>query len=90
MNYTNPNDFNYDDTPEDWLNSSMIFARALSLSLEENEGIVVDMKGNMEYTPDPSVEKVIVFKSQNQICIIECEDDIEEGRYVTIHKINPN
>lgn len=90
MNYTNPDDLNYEDTPYDWLNSSMIFARALSLSFEENEGIVVDLKGDMEYTPDPSIKKVIVFKSQNMVRVIKCEDDIEEGQYVIVHQENPN
>ena len=90
MNYTNPEDLNYEDTPYDWLNSSLIFSRALSLSLEENEGIVVDLKGDMEYTPDPSIKKVIVFKTEKMVRVIKCDGDIEEGQYVIVHKENPN
>lgn len=90
MNYTNPEDLNYEDTPYDWLNSSLIFSRALSLSLEENEGIVVDLKGDMEYTPDLSIKKVIVFKSEKMVRVIKCDEDIEEGQYVIVHKENSN
>jgi len=79
MNYTNPNDLTYQDTPEDWLNSALIFTRALSLFLKENEGIVVDIKGDAKFQLDDSVKKVIVFKSEKMIRVIPCDDDVEEG-----------
>ena len=46
MNYTNRNNPDYQDKPEDWLNSSLIFAGALSNLLQVNEGVVVELKGD--------------------------------------------
>jgi hypothetical protein len=84
MNYTNPNDPDYQDEPEDWLNSALIFARALSLILNEKEGIVVDIKGDVQFQMDPEVKRVIVFKEDRMIRIIECHADLEEGQYVKL------
>lgn len=88
MNYTNPENPDHIDSPKDWLNSALIFARALSLSLKENEGIVVDIKGDMEFQMDPSIKKVIVFYKEGMTRIIECEEDLEEGQYVIVHNSN--
>lgn len=85
MNYTNPNNPEYEDKPEDWLNSALIFARTLSLILKENEGIVVDIVGDTKFSLDPSVKKVIVFNSENQMRVIECEKDLEEGTWIMMH-----
>jgi hypothetical protein len=77
MNYTKPNEPNYEDSPQDWLNSSLLFARALSLILEPGHGIVVDIKGDMDL--GEGVEKVIVFKRDKQIIIEVFDRDLEEG-----------
>lgn len=91
MNYTNVNDPDYQDKPEDWLNSSLIFARALSLVLREREGVVVDIVGDAKFQLDESVKKVVVFRREGQVVITECEEDIEEGQFVMVHdEINPN
>jgi hypothetical protein len=63
MNYTNPHDPDYQDKPEDWLNSSLIFASALSNLLQVNEGVVVELKGDAKFQFDDSVQKVIVFRT---------------------------
>ena len=63
MNYTNPNNLDHNDTPEDWLNSSLIFARSLSLIFKENEGVVVDLMGDMRFGDEGNIKKVIVFFS---------------------------
>lgn len=84
MNYTNPNDPDYQDKPEDWLNSALILVRALSLILSEKEGIVVDIKGDAQFQMDPEVKQVIVFKEDRMIRIIECHSDLEEGQYVKL------
>jgi hypothetical protein len=84
MNYTNPNDPDYQDRPEDWLNSALVFARALSLILKEREGIVVDIKGDAQFQMDPEVKRVIVFKEDLMVRIIECQADLEEGQYVKL------
>jgi hypothetical protein len=84
MNYTNPNDPDYQDRPGDWLNSALVFARALSLILKEREGIVVDIKGDAQFQMDPEVKRVIVFKEDLTVRIIECQADLEEGQYVKL------
>lgn len=67
-------------TPQDTLTSSLILARALSLILQENQGIVVDLLNNLDLGDDTS--KVIVFKFQEQIHIYKCEEDLAEGTAV--------
>lgn len=90
MSYTNPNDLDRHDKPEDWLNSALIFARALGLILRESEGVVVDLVSEMKYPLDLEVKKVIVFNRNSQIVIISCDDDIAEGQFVMVHDENPN
>jgi hypothetical protein len=90
MNYTNPNDPYHEGKPEDWLNSSLIFARTLSLILREGEGLVVDIVGDAKFHLDESVQKVIVFSREGQIVVTECEEDLEEGQFVMVHNENPN
>jgi hypothetical protein len=77
MNYTKPNKPNHEDNPKDWLNSSLLFARTLSLILEPGHGIVVDTKGDMDL--GEGVEKVIVFNRDEQIIIEAFDRDIKEG-----------
>lgn len=90
MNYTNTNDPDYQDRPEDWLNSSLIFARTLSLILREGEGLVVDIVGDAKFQLDETVKKVIVFSREGQIVVTECEEDLNEGQFVMVHNENPN
>lgn len=77
MNYTKPNEPEHQDDPKDWLNSSLLFARTLSLILEPGHGIVVDVKGDVDL--GEGVEKVIVFNRDEQIVIEAFDRDIKEG-----------
>jgi hypothetical protein len=77
MNYTKPNEPNHEDSPQDWLNSSLLFARTLSLILEPGHGIVVDVKGDVDL--GEGVEKVIVFNRDEQIVVESFDRDLEEG-----------
>jgi hypothetical protein len=90
MNYTNANDPDYQDKPEDWLNSSLIFARTLGLILKDGEGLVVDIVGDAKFQLDETVKKVIVFSREGQIVVTECEEDLNEGQFVMVHNENPN
>lgn len=74
------NQSNPTENPQDLLNASLIFARALSLILEHNQGIVVDLQKGVEVGSD--VEKVIVFKHKDQVHIYKCDDDLVEGTAV--------
>ena len=60
-----------DNAPQDLLNASMLFARALGLIFKEDEGIVVDVNGDVKLGDD--VKKVIVFRQNNQIHIFKCD-----------------
>jgi len=82
-NYTKPQDPNHVDEPNDWLYSSLVFCRTLGLLLQDKEGVVVDMKGDMLSLRD--VKKVIVHSRDNQMVIDECTDDIPEGTLVWMH-----
>ena len=81
-NYTNPEQSGQAQDPQDLVNASLIFARALGLILKEGEGIVVDIKGDINLGED--VKKVIVFQYQNQVHIYKCEEDLEEGTAVNM------
>jgi len=81
-NYTNSEQAGEEQNPQDLINASLIFARALGLILKEGEGIVVDIKGDINLGED--VKKVIVFEFQNQVHIYKCEEDLEEGTAVNM------
>ena len=84
-NYTNPEQAGQGQNPQDLLNASLIFARALGLILKDSEGIVVDTKGDIKLRED--VKKVIVFKNEEQVHIYMCEEDIPEGTAVNMKSI---
>ena len=81
-NYTNPEQSGQEQNPQDLLNASMLFARALGLIFKEDEGIVVDVTGDVKLGDD--VNKVIVFRQNNQIHIFKCDEDVEEGMAVNL------
>lgn len=80
-NYTQPDDPDHEDDPEEWLSSSLIFAKALGKILRENEGIVVELVGDMRLIW-PTIKKVIVCNYEGMIHVIECEEDLEDGQLV--------
>ena len=47
-NYTNPEQSGQEQNSQDLLNASLLFARALGLIFNENEGIVVDVSGDVK------------------------------------------
>jgi hypothetical protein len=83
-NYTNPEQAGQLQNPQDLLNASLIFARALGLILNEGEGIVVDIAGDMNLGEE--VKKVIVFEHENQVHIYKCEEDLPEGSAVSMNQ----
>ena len=82
-NYTNPEQAGQLQNPQDLLNASLIFARALGLILNEGEGIVVDITGDVVLGDD--VNKVIVFKKDEQVHIFKFEEDLPEGTAVSLN-----
>jgi hypothetical protein len=73
------NDFNREDA-EDGL---YLFARALSMLLYENEGIIVYAED--EETGEPI--KYIVYTSKGFVQVVETEQDLEEGEMVHMHNL---
>lgn len=86
-NYTKPNDPDHVDDPKEWLNGSLIFARALSKLLEEGTGVVTTLVGDA-YNPVGTTKNVIVFNMDGMITIEEA-DEVEENELLegTIVKI---
>lgn len=85
-NYTNPEQAGQGQNPQDLINASLIFARALGLILNNGEGIVVDVTEDVKLGPD--VKKVIVFEYNDQVHIYKCEEDLEEGTAVNMDSSN--
>jgi hypothetical protein len=81
-NHLKPNEEGFQDNSQDLINASLLFARAFLLILKENEGIVVDVVGDIKLGEE--VKKVIVFKFENQVHIYKCDEDIPEGNAVNM------
>lgn len=75
MNYTRPNDPDHKDTPQDWLNSALIFGMAVSALLADKSGVVIDIKGDAT-NPVGDSKKVIVFRLNE---LDNFEQDLPEG-----------
>ena len=90
-NYTNPDDKNYEDKPEDWLNSSLIFAKALGMILEEKQGIVIELEGSMKETlPDAfkkqNEDRVVIIREDNMVRVIIDKNlpiDLPDGQLIS-------
>ena len=85
-NQTTPEQAGEGQNPQDLINASLIFARALGLILKNGEGIVVDVVGDINLGND--VKKVIVFEYNDQVHIYKCEEDLEEGTAVNMDSNN--
>ena len=64
---------------EDLTFSTLAFARALGYCLQENTGIVIESTPEMKKL-QPNFDKVIVFRANNQLNIVECHDDLKDGQ----------
>jgi hypothetical protein len=73
---------NPEDAPEDWLLSSMTFARALGFLLKENEGVVVKPIGDMKMLTGS--KQLIVYSADGQIRINDHseQEDFPDGQLV--------
>jgi len=81
-NHLKPSEGGYENNPQDLLNASLIFARALGLILKDGEGIVVDVKGEVKLSE--GVDKIIVFKHNEQVHIYKCDENLDEGTAVNL------
>jgi|688.fasta_scaffold14748_8 hypothetical protein len=69
--------------PQDYLNASLLFSQALSLVLDDKQGIVVDViSDNIKLNDD--AHKVVIYKMDSRIHIQKLEMDIQEGTIVSL------
>ena len=70
---------------QDWYKAAMIFAKALGLILDEDQGIIIDLNDTTKIPELDDVNKVIVFRKDNQVHIAPCTEDIAEGETVILN-----
>ena len=74
---------------QDWYKAAMIFAKALGLILDEDQGIIIDLNDTTKIPELDDVHKVIVFRKDNQVHIAPCTEDIAEGETVILNPTEP-
>jgi hypothetical protein len=62
-----------------WMVPALIFAKAIGIMLEDNQGIVIDLNEATKIEGQENLTKVIVYRKDEQVHIAPCEDDLEEG-----------
>ena len=81
---------NKEMSTQDYYNASVIFSQALSLILEEGQGIIVNINPEMGVVLEDSSDKVIVFKMNGAVHVQKYEGDLEVGTPVTINDASEN
>lgn len=73
------------DNPDvGWMKPALIFARTLTNVLDENQGIITYVNENTIIDGHENVDKLIIYRQNNQIHIAPCEEDIPEGMVVSL------
>lgn len=67
-----------------WMVPALIFAKALGIIMDEGQGIVIDLNDNTKIQGHDDVNKVIVYRKDEQVHIAPCEDALDQGSIVTI------
>jgi len=62
---------------------SLIFKKTLHNLLSENEGMIVSIENDMK-PMFPGVEKIIVFKHDNEIDIISYDGELKNGEFIDL------
>ena len=77
------------DNPNEWLFGTLLFARALALTIPEKYGIVVDLRGDM-IELYPYAKRVILGHMDEQIQVINADErtDLNEGDIVLLMEDN--
>ena len=73
-------------TQNDLLNASIVFSQAISLMLEDGQGIIVDILPEMGIVLPEETDKVAVFKFNNAVHIQKYDGDLEAGTAVNINE----
>ena len=85
MNYTKPDDKNYEDSPNDWLFGALLFAKTLGFVLKEHTGIIIDLNNDLGELYDQA-KRVIVYNDGKRITVLNADErtDLSEGSMVNI------
>ena len=85
MNYTNPEDKNHIDSPEDWLFSALTFGQALGTILKEGIGVFIVLDGDA-VDLHPGAKNVIIFNDGKMIKIIDAGErtDLKHGDWIEV------
>lgn len=72
---------------EEFKNTAIIFAKALSFIFQDNEGIVIDIPDSIkDFFESP---RVVILKTNDKISIFNYDDlSIPEGTSVSLHQEN--
>ena len=73
-------------TQTDLLNASIVFSQAISLMLEDGQGIIVDITPEMGIVLPEETDKVAVFKFNNAVHIQKYDGDLDAGTAVSINE----
>jgi hypothetical protein len=71
-----------------WMVPALIFAKALGIIMDEGQGIVIDLNDNTKIQGHDDVNKVIVYRKNEQVHIAPCEEVLEQGSIVTISSVD--
>jgi hypothetical protein len=80
-NQSNPDQTGQQENSKEMLNALLLFANALGLIIKPGQGIVIDVKGDVDL---PNMKKVILYNSNDKIHITECKEELEEGTVVEL------
>ena len=75
---------------QDLMNASLLFSQALSLILDDKQGIVVDVQHDSGVDMGENTNKVVIYRLENQIHVQNLEMDIQEGTVVALSDKDTN
>jgi hypothetical protein len=68
----------------------LLFSKALSLILDDKQGIVVDVQPDSGVDMGENTNKVVIYRLENQIHVQNLEMDIQEGTVVALSDKDTN
>lgn len=75
---------------QDLMNASVLFSKALSLILDDKQGIVVDINPETGVKMGDNASKVVIYRLDDQIHVQNLDMDIQEGTVVALSDNDPN
>ena len=69
---------------QDLMNASLLFSKALTLILDDKQGIVVDVVPGSGVEMGENTTKVVIYRLDNQIHVQNLDMDINEGTVVAL------